>query len=151
MIGHIAQCTAALFACVGFSLIFQLRGKDVLIAALCGVFSWAVYLVTGNVLDSAVLPYFFAGAAAAFYAETAAIMFSSPVTVYLIPGIIPTVPGLAVYRAMEDGLKGNIEGFLEKGLETFKIGGAITMGLILFSACFRLCRIAVSARRKRDN
>ena len=136
----IIQCISALFACFGFSLIFQLRGKDVPIAVLCGVFSWAVYLIADSLSDSAVLPYFFAGAAAAFYSETAAVIFCSPVTVYLIPGIIPTVPGLTIYRAMEAGLMGNIEGFLEKSVETFKIGGAITMGLILFSACFRLCR-----------
>lgn len=147
MNGFLIPCIAALCACTGFSLLFQLRGRDILMAAFCGAFSWAVYLIAQRIFGSDIIPYFFAGAAASLYSEVAAIVFRTPVTVYLIPGIIPTVPGLTIYRAMEVCLLNDAVGFVEKCIETFKIGGAITMGLVLLSAVFRLARAIINTKK----
>lgn len=134
-------CFAAFCACIGFSLLYQIRGVKIIIAAGCGAFAWAVYLIAAEAVGvSALAAYFWAGAAAAFYAELSAKCLHIPVTVCLIPGIIPTVPGLTIYKTMRECLLGNAQGFLLGGIETLKIGGAIALGLIFVSSCFRILR-----------
>ncbi len=134
---------SAALATFGFSLVFNIRGKNLLIASLCGAFSWAVYLVCDYFSDSVMMPYFVCGVSIALYSEIAAYIFCSPVTMYLMPGFIPSVPGSAIYRAMESCLFGDVTGFVEGLVNTLKIGGAIALGLILMSSFFRLFRGAI--------
>lgn len=134
---------AAALATFGFSIVFNIRGKNLLIATLCGAFSWAMYLVCDYFSDSNIMPYFVCGVSIALYSETAAYLFRAPATMYLMPGFIPSVPGGAVYKAVESCLFGDIAGFAEGLVNTLKIGGAIALGLILMSSFFRLFRGAV--------
>lgn len=133
-------CTAAFLACMGFSLIYNIHGKNIVIASLCGAFSWGIYLIVDAFSTSLVMPYFVSGLAIALYSEIAAMIFQAPITVYLIPGIIPLVPGLTIYRTMEACLSGSLTLFGEGLFSTLKIGGSITLGLILMSSFFRLIK-----------
>ncbi len=134
---------SAALATFGFSIVFNIRGRALIIATLCGAFSWAVYLVCDHFSDSVMMPYFLCGVSIALYSEIAAYLFRSPATMYLMPGFIPSVPGGAVYRAMEACLFGDLTGFAEGLVNTLKIGGAIALGLILMSSFFRLFRGAI--------
>ena len=137
-------CLAALLACFGFSLLYNIHGRNIPIASLCGAFGWAIYLITDALSASMVVPYFCAGAAIALYAEIAAYFFHSPITVYLIPGIIPLVPGLTIYRTMDACLTADLYLFGNGLFATLKIGGAITLGLIFTSSLFRLIKNGMS-------
>ena len=138
-------------ATLGFSLVFNIRGKNLIVATLCGVFSWSMYLLYDFNSDSAIMPYFICGASIALYSEIAAYLFHSPATVFLIPGFIPAVPGGAVYRAMVACLSGDIAGFAEGLVNTLKIGGAIALGVILMSSFFRLFRGALMKLKAKTN
>lgn len=134
---------SAALATFGFSIVFNIRGKNLITATLCGAFSWAVYLVCDYFSSSTIMPYFVCGISIALYSETAAYLFRAPATMYLMPGFIPSVPGGAVYKAVESCLFGDIAGFAEGLVNTLKIGGAIALGLILMSSFFRLFRGAI--------
>jgi uncharacterized membrane protein YjjB (DUF3815 family) len=54
-----------------------------------------------------------------------------PSTIFLIPSIIPFVPGGAVFRAMSAWLNGDQEGLLIQGRYAIMVAGAIAMGIIL--------------------
>jgi len=136
-------CLAAFFASFAFAIIYNIRGRKLFVASLCGAFGWAVYLVCDGFSDSVIIPYLISGMSIALYSEIAAYLFHSPATVYLMPGFIPSVPGGAVYRAVESCLFGDISGFAEGLVNTLKIGGAIALGLIFMSSLFRLMRSAI--------
>lgn len=136
-------------ATLGFSLVFNIRGKNLIVATLCGIFSWSMYLICDFNTDAVIMPYFVCGLSIALYSEIAAFLFRSPATVFLIPGFIPAVPGSAVYRAMEACLSGDIAGFAEGLVNTLKIGGAIALGVILMSSFFRLYRGSLSKLKAR--
>lgn len=138
---------SAFFATLGFALLYNIRGKTLIPAAFCGAFAWTVYLITCRFTDSMVIPYFVSGISIAVYSEIAATLFCAPVTVFLIPGIIPLVPGLTIYKTMENCLFGDVSGFVEGLLNTFKIGAAISLGLILISSIFRLFRTSAKSRK----
>lgn len=141
---------AATLATFGFSLVFNIRGKNLLIATLCGTFSWAIYLVCDAFSSSVMMPYFVCGLSIALYSETAAYLFRAPATIFLMSGFIPAVPGSAIYRAMESCLFGDVTGFAEGLVNTLKIGGAIALGLILMSSFFRLFRGAIQKVKKNN-
>lgn len=136
----IIDIISAFFATMGFALLYNIRRKKLIVASLCGAFSWMVYLIADGVTDSLVIPYFISGISIALYSELAAPLLRAPVTVFLIPGIIPLVPGLTIYRTMESCLFGDIQGFAEGLVNTLKIGGAISLGLILISSFFKIFR-----------
>lgn len=133
---------AAFVSTLGFAIIYNIHGKNLIIASLCGAFGWVFYLIAARFTASAIVPYFIAGIVVALYSEVAAKIFKTPVTVYLMPGFIPLVPGGTIFRTMEACLFGNITVFAEGLVNTLKIGGAISLGLILMSSFFRLLRTA---------
>jgi len=143
----LTPCLAALLACVGFSLLYNIHGKNILVASMCGMVAWAVYLLADMQTDSLCIPFFISGISIALYSEIAAYICKAPVTVYLIPGIIPLVPGLTIFRTMESCLTGDIMNFAIGCINTLKIGGAIAIGLILISSIFRLLR-SIKAKRR---
>lgn len=147
----IIPCLSAFIACVGFCLLYNIHGKNILIASLCGTVAWAVYLIADWYTDSLCIPFFLSGISIALYSEIAAYIFKAPVTVYLIPGIIPLVPGLTIFRTMEACLTGNVDSFAQGLINTLKIGGSITIGLILMSSIFRLYRaLTIKYKAKRE-
>lgn len=139
----IVPCIVSFTACIGFSLIYNIHGRNIIIASLCGAFSWAIYLIADMFSQSMIVPYFISGMAIAIYAEVAAYLCRSPITVYLILGIIPLVPGLTIYRAMEACLTQELQLFGTGLLSTLKIGGSISLGLILASSFFRIIRTSI--------
>lgn len=141
---YIIPCLAAFFACLGFALVYQIRGKNIIIAALCGTFAWAVYLVSYNFFHhSPFIAYFLSGVSIGLFSEVASAVFKEPVTLYLLPGIIPTVPGVAIYKAMENCLAGNLSAFGTYAIQTIKVGGAIALGIIIFSSLARLLKSGI--------
>ncbi len=142
---------ASFFATMGFALFYNIRGKNILVGSVCGALSWAVYLICQSFSDSLFLPYMAAGIAISVYSEIGANIFKTPVTVYLILGIIPLVPGLTIFRTMQSCLNGDVTAFAQGLITTLKIGGAIVVGLILMSSVIRLIRSGIyKIKRKKE-
>lgn len=124
-------------ACAGFCILFNLRGKKVFFAALGGAVSWLVYLLTRG-LGSETVQFFLAAMAVAAYAEIMARIQRAPVTCYLLPALLPLVPGGGIYYTMEHCLNGDTQAFLETGLHTLGLAGALALGVVVVSTAARL-------------
>ena len=55
-------------------------------------------------------------------------MFKAPVTGFLTIGILPLVPGGGIYYTMEYCVSGQTSQFIETGIHTFAIAGALAVG-----------------------
>lgn len=78
-----------------------------------------------------------AALAGGLVSESLARIRSQPATVFLLPGLIPLVPGVTIYRAMSDLVRGNGTAGTQAGLQTFVWAGAIALGVGLAAAVFR--------------
>ncbi|MEG1896309.1 MAG: threonine/serine exporter family protein, partial [Oscillospiraceae bacterium] len=96
-----------------------------------------VYLFSA-VFGSDIIQNLLAAFAVALFSELMARVFKTPATVFLIIGILPMVPGGGIYYTMEYCVSGNTAMFLEKGLHTFAIAGAIAVGVSLASSIVRI-------------
>lgn len=135
----------AFAACLGFGLLYNLRGKPLVWAAAGGALGWLVYLCT-LLWAQDYLAGFFSAAAVAFYAEVLARVQKRPVTVYLLVGILPMVPGAGMYYTMEYCIQGDTARFVAEGLHTFGMAGALAIGILTVDSTWRMIRM-VQRRR----
>lgn len=134
----IIQIVTAFIATGGFMIFFNVKGDNVFLGGLLGAVSWSVYLAFRGMFATDIMQYFFAGVALSLCAEIFARIKKSPITVYIIAGIIPLVPGSTIYYAMKFFLLGSMPEFSEKMVYMIKIGGAIALGIALAHAVFVL-------------
>ena len=93
--------------------------------------------------------YFFGTLALAVYAEVMARVRRSPATGYLHVALLPMVPGGGIYYTMEYGIAGNTEMFLETGMHTLGIAGALALGILVVSTLARIVALVGEERRER--
>lgn len=147
----VLPCVYAFFGCLAYSFHFQIRPRKMmlLLAALGGALGWAVFSLL-SFLRSDLPRYFLAIVIVGFYAEAMARRFRTPTTIYLIVGMMPLVPGGGIYYTMERCINGETIEFLETGLHTLGIAGALALGILLVSTLVRLQSV-VRIRRKQNN
>ncbi|MDD4264279.1 MAG: threonine/serine exporter family protein [Firmicutes bacterium] len=139
MNGHdlILQFLASAIASGGFAVIFKIPPPSLLVAALTGAAGWMAYLlVLSN--SGTIMATFIASAMVSFVAEVSSRRLKTPATTIAVPGIIPLVPGMRVYRSMEYFLNGDNLNGIDEAAITLLISGAIAFGLAIVSSVYRL-------------
>jgi uncharacterized membrane protein YjjB (DUF3815 family) len=136
----------ALFATLGFGVLFNIKGRNLFFASLGGFLTWYVYLVSVKFSNSDLFGLFIASFIAGFYSELLARILKSPVTTFSICSIIPLVPGGGMYYSMLASVQGNINDFLRTGLNTLSSAGAIAVGILLASSITKV--ILIISRKK---
>ena len=64
------------------------------------------------------------------FSRTVAAIRKNPVTIYLIAGIFPLVPGAGIYYTSYYFIMNQMKDFSRYGMETIKVAGAIVLGII---------------------
>lgn len=128
-IEYLLQCIAAFFATVAFCILFSVPRKQYLFCGICGAASWLVYCIFDGITGP-VYATFFASVVIVLMSRSMAVLRKCPVSVFLITGIIPLVPGSAIYYMayyffMDDMPKAGDYLFL-----TVKLASAIVMGIV---------------------
>ena len=65
----------------------------------------------------------------------------SPSTLYPVVGMIPLIPGAALYYMMRNAIQTNFKMFAERGLEAVITGGAIASGIITAMVCWNVIKL----------
>lgn len=132
-------CVFAFAACMGFSLLYNVRGVgNKLLAAAGGALGWLIYLLAARVAGSALVQCFLAALAVSAWAETMARLRKTPTTTFLILGLYPLVPGGGIYYSMEHARMGETSLFLDTLLHTLGLAGALAVGVLLVASAVRL-------------
>ena len=134
------QCIWAFTGTFSFGLIFNIRGKNLFFASLGGMLAWIIYLLAKAFGAEEVMAYFVASIGISFYAEIMAIERRTPVTVFIVSGMIPLVPGGGIFYTMQGLITKNYEMFAQKGFTTFAIAGVIALGILIASFCVQIVR-----------
>ena len=132
-----------LIATLCFSVIFNIRGKNLVFAALGGGLSWYIYLLASSHLSEySILPFFISSVVASVYSEIMARVLKTPVTTFIICAIIPLVPGGGMYNTMFQSIQGNLNESLTLGLQTLSIAGAVAIGVFFVYSTSKLLFLA---------
>lgn len=117
---------------------FNTNKYDVLWGALLGALGWVVYLVVQKTGGSANYAYFAGAFSVAIASELLALFIKNPATVYLLPGLLPLVPGGGMFQTMRAAVSGNMDTALSLGYATLGAAGAIALGIAIASSIARL-------------
>ena len=128
----VIQLVAAFVGTVGFSALFGAPRRFYLYCGLAGMAGWAVYLLVAaghSVVGAA----FFAALTVAAISHVMAKICRCPVTVFLICGIIPLVPGGGIFWTAYYIVANQLHMAAETGFVALKVTIAIAGGIILAS------------------
>ena len=132
----------------GFSILFNLRGRKLLITTLGGLISWAVFLLLEQWLPGEAVRYFLSMTAISVFAEIFARVEKTPTTTFLVPVVIPLIPGSALYYTMNYALNEQWRLFAAQAFYTLELALALAVGIIAVTTLVRLGMIAGRMLRK---
>lgn len=125
----VIQTLAAAVGTVAFALLFGVHREHYALCGLFGGIGWVVYLVSSRWCGEAV-SCLIATMAVVFLARLGAISRRCPVTVFLIPGIFPLVPGAGVYWTSYYFVTDDPVLAAATGYQALKNAGAIVLGIV---------------------
>ena len=141
MIDAITQILAGFVGSIGFGILFNVRGKKLLMASLGGLFSWSLFLALSVFIKNEPLNYFIVALLMSVYAELMARKLKSPTTCFITISLIPLIPGGSLYYTMAYAFQSDIEKFAGKGIYTLSLAAALALGIIVATTFTRVINI----------
>ena len=132
----IVRVIASFIASLGFAIILRVDPKHIVYGAAVGTATYVIYytvLYFGGGLFAAG---FISTTFTALFAEILARIRRAPSIVFLLPGVIPTVPGGDLYRAMRDLISGSIQSALSNFAAALNRALGIAGGIVTVSILF---------------
>lgn len=126
----IIQFIVGFFATLSFAVLFSTPKRQLIFCGLTGAIGWIVYLLLFNNNAGIGLANLAAAFTLTLMSRIFAAMERHPVTVYLLAGIFPLVPGAGIYYTSYYFIMDEMELFAAKGAETIIIAGAIAFGIV---------------------
>ncbi len=123
------QTVVAFAATVAFAVIFHTPRQELSYTGLTGAAGWLAYIVAVYAGGGVVAASFIATLVLTWLSRVFSFARKEPVTVFLICGIFPLVPGAGIYYTGYNFFMGQDSLALDKGLETIKIAVAIALGI----------------------
>lgn len=131
------QVFSAFLGVVALAVLFYVPGKYLAFAGMTGAGGWFVELMTMYMTENTVAASLFAALFVALLSNIFARVCKTPVTLYLVPGIIPLVPGIGMYRfvfCLLQGDNGQASGYLSF---TLQVAGMIALAIFSMDVVFK--------------
>lgn len=129
---------------ISFAILFNCPKKELLSAGVCGGIGWLIYSIIKILTSSASLSVLFASITVGLIGEALAHRNKKPATVFIVPGIIPLVPGYGLYHTMLTVIESGLGAASAIAIETIFAAISIASGLIISSALGKVFRKKVN-------
>lgn len=133
---EILQVAMAAVGTLGFSIYFRVSEKNVIASTVGGAIGWAVYLLIFHWCEDLFFSNFVAAFVVYFWSVVMARVLKAPSNTYLIPGIIPLLPGNALYYTMSGIVNSNREMFTQNGINTVLVTFGMAAGMVAGTVLF---------------
>ncbi len=140
MMSYVIQVFSASIGSLGFGIIFKMKRRHLAAACIGGGATWIVYLLCAHFQLGAFASNLIATLFASAYAEILRRICKTPRTVFVIPSVIPLIPGSSLYYAMSAVVASNTELAEFYGVQTGLVSGAIAFGILLFTVIYNIIR-----------
>ena len=143
----IVQVLAAAVGTAAFALLFSVPPNCYFRCGVIGGLGWLCYLSLDRLGMGSILSVFAATALVVFCSRYSAVRRRCPVTLFLIPGIFPLVPGAGIYWTAYYVVTDQVTLAAQKGFSTLKAAVAIVLGILLvFELPQRVFRVLAGRR-----
>lgn len=128
-----ADIICAFVGTITFSTLFNVTKKYYLSCGIVGTLGWIICDLSGEIV-SAPIATFLGALVVVFAARMLTVRLKCPITMFLIPGIFPLVPGARVYYTVYYMVTEQLGLAAEAGLDALKIAFAIVIGIVVIVA-----------------
>lgn len=128
----------ALCSTIGFSILFHVPKKHLVTAGFVGALGWVTYMYLTTSGSGKIMACFVGSCVVALISELFSRAFKDAATIFIIPGILPLVPGAGMYYTMLAILEGDVEKTASVGTETLMMAGAIAVALLVVASILKL-------------
>jgi uncharacterized membrane protein YjjB (DUF3815 family) len=126
----ITQVIASMLGTLAFVILLNAPKKEYVYCVVNGGFGWLTYLLLMEQGVGVTLSSLAATFMLTIVARALSIIRRSPTTIFLVAGIFTLVPGTSIYYTAYHLIINELSQSGAKGLETFKIAGAIVLGIV---------------------
>jgi uncharacterized membrane protein YjjB (DUF3815 family) len=134
---EILQVITGCIGSLGFGILFNIRGKRLLFAALGGFLAWALFVVFSRFISNDPVNYFIVSLLVSLYAEVMARVMKTPTTTFITTALIPLIPGGSLYYTMASAFEASGE-FVQRAVATLMLAAALALGTIVATALTKL-------------
>ena len=131
---ELIQIATGLIGSLCFGILFNMRGKRLIAAAVGGLLSWGLFVVLCHFILNEPINYFIVAAVVSLYSEIMARILKTPAAPIVTTSLIPLIPGGSLYYTMSSAFESNFTMFLEKAVSTLKLACALALGIIVVTA-----------------
>ena len=135
---QILQILSGGIGTLGFCVLFNIRGRRLVVTTIGGFLSWLLFVILSNFVDSEPLNYFIVAIVISIYAEIMARVVKTPTTTFITTALIPLIPGGSLYYTMAYAFHSNIDRFLEKAIYTLQLASSLALGIIIATTLSRI-------------
>ena len=118
---------------IGFTMLFRLRLKMLPWATLGAALDAVVYLICIRYTPILFLSVIAGAIVSTIYSDIMSRRLKVPVTLLLLPSIVPLVPGGSLYYTMSCIISIDKEGIFKYGLDTIQAAVGIAVGILIAS------------------
>ena len=134
----IIEIISAFFVVFMFTVLLELPKRYVFSTEASGPLGWGMYLIVFRVVQSPMMAAFGSTLVVAFLSHIMARVRKAPVSVFLVSGTLPAVPGAAIYRSVYYFIHNDPALCSHYMAETIQVAGAIAMAIFIMDSIFRL-------------
>lgn len=134
----ITEIISAFFVVFFFTVLLELPKRYILITAAVGAVGWGAYLAAYRIIQSPMMAALVSTLIVALLSYVLARIEKTPVTVFIVSGTLPAVPGAAIYRSVYYFIHNDPTLCSHYMAETVQVAGAIAMGIFIMDSLFRL-------------
>lgn len=130
MMGLIEEIIGSIIGTISFSLLYGVPKQYYPSCGFVGGVGWLVYLLTKPIVGTS-LGVFISTVAIVFMSRFFAVRKHCPVTIFLIAGIFPSVPGAGICWTSYYVVINDLPMALETGIAAIKVAVAIVLGIVM--------------------
>ncbi len=125
---------------IALCIIFCVPKKYLNLSGMVGTVGWLIYILLSGNTSTEMFPMFLAALIVSVISHIFARWKKAPVTLFLIPGILPLVPGVGMYRIvyyfMLEGSQSNMTSYYF--VYTLQMAGMIAIAIFITDTFFKV-------------
>lgn len=125
----VLQIVYAFIGTVGYAVLFNVPKRFYLSCGFTGAAGWFVYRLT-EVHTSAAVASFFGTLVVVLISRMLTVRLKCPITIFLVAGILPMVPGAGVYYTAYYLVTNQLSEAVVRGMGAVKVAFAIVLGIV---------------------
>lgn len=131
-----------------FSMFYNIHGKKLLTAGIGGMLTWAICLLVTELSGSQYIAFLVSAVVANTLAEALARMFKTPTTTFVVPLLIPLIPGGGLFYTMSAAVGQDWTTFASKGQETVFLFCMLAVGIMAVSSVKKIIQGIASLKTR---